>query len=342
MPYRKRASAKERQAEDAAVADLKIKRDAFAKRLEQAKGVCANAGPSCASRIADLEVTLRELDEYSASRGKQRTSPEITRKRRFRGAIRKVSCICVTRDRPHLLPIAIDSYLSQDWPEKELIVVDDGITSYEQVAVVVPGAIYVRPERNWGKGLGLTIGAKRNLACSRATGDVFVHLDDDDWSAPTRISEQVKTLIETGKCLTTFYALKFWDVRNSVGYDIPIQPGGGKILGYGTSMCYRREWWEAHPFVNTSRGEDNESILAARSRGQLVTTDGSTQIVVLIHNRNTTQYPLECEIPIESFPAAFFDAFARAFCGSTNAFKRTMEDIAGRAGGLSQWTPEVV
>jgi hypothetical protein len=342
MPYRKRPSAKRRRALDAAVAGLKTKREALAERLEQVKLIHAGV-PSFASRIADIEAALRELDEFSARCARPRTSLEMPRGRRIHADVRKVSCICVTRDRPHLLPLALASYLSQDWDgEKELIVVDDGVIPVESLIADIPGAIYVRPERNWRDGVGLTIGAKRNMACSRATGDVFFHVDDDDWFAADRISTQVQTLVSTGKCVTSFYLLNFWDARNSLGYQIPILKGAGRIIGYGTSMAYRREWWECHPFFSTSQGEDSESLIAAGQQGQLVTVDGSQKIVVVVHNRNTCQYPLEREIPIESFPAAFFDAFTRTFCGSTNAFKRTMEDIAGGAGGLSQWTPEVV
>ena len=37
-----------------------------------------------------------------------------------------VSCIMPTCDRQVLIPVALKCYLSQDWPDKELVVIDDG------------------------------------------------------------------------------------------------------------------------------------------------------------------------------------------------------------------------
>ena len=37
------------------------------------------------------------------------------------------------------------------------------------------------------------IGAKRNLACEQVRGELVVHWDDDDWSAPRRLRYQVET-----------------------------------------------------------------------------------------------------------------------------------------------------
>lgn len=37
-----------------------------------------------------------------------------------------VSCIMPTYNRQDLIPVALKCYLSQDWPDKELVVIDDG------------------------------------------------------------------------------------------------------------------------------------------------------------------------------------------------------------------------
>jgi len=39
------------------------------------------------------------------------------------------------------------------------------------------------------------VGAKRNLACDLANGDIIVHWDDDDWMADWRLSYQVEQLM---------------------------------------------------------------------------------------------------------------------------------------------------
>ena len=55
------------------------------------------------------------------------------------------------------------------------------------------------------------IGAKRNYGCERAAGDVIAHWDDDDYSAPERLADQVQRLLESGKAVTGFHSMRFTD-----------------------------------------------------------------------------------------------------------------------------------
>ena len=42
----------------------------------------------------------------------------------------------------------------------------------------------------------ITLGAKLNLACDYARGEIIAHWDDDDWYAPRRLSTQVEALAQ--------------------------------------------------------------------------------------------------------------------------------------------------
>src|SRR5262249_33338037 len=96
-----------------------------------------------------------------------------------------VTCIMpTTSDRRAFVPQAIRSFLRQDYPRCELLVLDDGTTP---VADLVPPDDRIRYVRHVSK---RTIGAKRNIACEQARGDLIVHWDDDDWYPPTRVSRQ--------------------------------------------------------------------------------------------------------------------------------------------------------
>src|SRR4051794_980354 len=93
-----------------------------------------------------------------------------------------------TRGRPHWIKQAIQSYLSQTWLRRELIIVDDEDNPSLPLGISVPGIRYERlPTR-------LSIGAKRNVACSVARGDIIVTFDDDDWSSPIRVEDQIRLL----------------------------------------------------------------------------------------------------------------------------------------------------
>jgi glycosyltransferase involved in cell wall biosynthesis len=86
-----------------------------------------------------------------------------------------VSCIMPTANRRAFIAQAVSHFLKQDYPERELIVVDDG---EDPVADMIPdenSIRYVRLDRR------VSIGAKRNIACELARGGVIAHWDDDDW-----------------------------------------------------------------------------------------------------------------------------------------------------------------
>jgi hypothetical protein len=82
---------------------------------------------------------------------------------------------------------AIEYFLRQDHPDKELVILDDG---EDTVADLVPDhdlISYQRLERR------TVLGAKRNLACELATGSLIAHWDDD-WQAPHRLRLQASRL----------------------------------------------------------------------------------------------------------------------------------------------------
>jgi glycosyltransferase involved in cell wall biosynthesis len=96
-----------------------------------------------------------------------------------------------TADRRHFVPRAIYCFLEQDYPQKELVIVDDGADS---VRGLVPNDRRIRYFRTETRKL---VGAKRNFACREVRGEVIVHWDDDDWSASWRLSYQVEQLQES-------------------------------------------------------------------------------------------------------------------------------------------------
>ena len=72
-----------------------------------------------------------------------------------------VSCIMPTFNRRPFVPHAIRYFLCQDYPKKELIVVDDGTDPVVDLMRDNESIRYVRlTDRR-------TVGAKRNLACRR-------------------------------------------------------------------------------------------------------------------------------------------------------------------------------
>jgi hypothetical protein len=102
-----------------------------------------------------------------------------------------VSCICPTYNRPphyqHLLEEAIASFLRQDYPNKELIVLND--CPGQELICDEPGVRVVNVAERYP-----SIGDKLNAAVGLARGELIAPWDDDDISLPWRLSLSVERL----------------------------------------------------------------------------------------------------------------------------------------------------
>lgn len=103
-----------------------------------------------------------------------------------------VSCIMPTANRQKYIPFALNHFLSQDYKNAELVIIDDGKNS---IAPLLPDD--PRIKYHYTEPLG-TIGAKRNYACNMSEGEIIMHWDDDDWYASDWITRQVEYLYSSG------------------------------------------------------------------------------------------------------------------------------------------------
>jgi glycosyltransferase involved in cell wall biosynthesis len=96
-----------------------------------------------------------------------------------------ISCLCATYNRApdflHLVEEAIESFLRQDYPHKELIVVND--TPGQELTCAAEGVVIVNLPRRIR-----TVGDKQNAAVAIANGALLAPWDDDDISLPWRLS----------------------------------------------------------------------------------------------------------------------------------------------------------
>jgi glycosyltransferase involved in cell wall biosynthesis len=190
-----------------------------------------------------------------------------------------VSCIMPTADRRRFVPLAIQYFLHQDYPNKELIIVDDG---QDPVGDLIPASAPIRyvhePQRR-------SVGAKRNLACQQARGDVIVHWDDDDWSAPWRLTYQVDSLMRQGADLCGLDKVLFWNPKLASAWEYRYQ--GGDPWVYGATFCYRKALWAGNRFTDDNVGEDTRFIW--RNRGARVAALADSRfLVALVHSANTS------------------------------------------------------
>lgn len=161
----------------------------------------------------------------------------------------------------------------QTYPNREILVVSSG----EDVAGLLPNDVRrihlpARP----------LVGAMRNIGCNLAQGELVAHFDDDDFSHPQRIYEQVERLRDSGLAVTGYHSMRFTTGEQWSRYQ------GVSNYALGTSLCYRRSWWQLHPFPACDVGEDNDFVHLAAARHQLVSADAGDLMFATTHQGNTS------------------------------------------------------
>lgn len=195
-----------------------------------------------------------------------------------------VSCIMPTYNRRGFVPLALRSFLAQDYPRKELIVVDDGDAPVGDLVEGLPGVRYLR------LGGRATIGAKRNLACGLAEGQIIAHWDDDDWYAPDRLRYQVRPLLAGEADITGLYNSFVLELPGGAFWTTQPQLHRRMFVGdvHGGTLVYRRELVDEginYPEINLA--EDAWLLHTAVGRGKrLLRLPNPGLFVYVRHGRN--------------------------------------------------------
>lgn len=213
----------------------------------------------------------------------------------------QVSCLMPTANRAKWIPLAIDCFLNQTFTDAELVILDNGTDNTADIVPAHPGIRYVRQP-----GPRLTTGEMRNLTCSLAQGDIFIHWDDDDWSAPERIQIQMEQMEETGKPVVGFHSISYWNTVTQLAY----QYRGIRPYACGTSQCYRKEYWQQNRFPKQIIGEDSFFSSRAQAQRSLDSFDGMQLIVARMHGDNTSKVRLGGSqfppVPMDEMPSRFW------------------------------------
>lgn len=204
-----------------------------------------------------------------------------------------VCAIMLTADRPEYARRAVECFRRQTYPDKRLLILDAGMECEPGLEAEDDGVYWVpfSAAARWSM-----IGELRNAANAFWTEfPILIHWDDDDYSHPNRIAEQVALLQSSGADAVGYNEMLFWredrqlsqaDVygrENVIGYCDPDGPCDvlegeswlytGSILG--TSLCYWRKTWERVPFrsqrLNPRHdpgvGEDHDFLLDLHAAG---------------------------------------------------------------------------
>ena len=191
-----------------------------------------------------------------------------------------VSCIMPTHNRRSFVPQAIRYFLRQNYAHRELIIIDDGTDPVQDLVPADPRIRYLRQEAQ------RTVGAKRNLACQAAHGEIILHWDDDDWMAEWRISYQVAHLLREQTDICGLDRLLHYHLGVDQAWEYIYLDRSKPWLAGGT-LCYRKALWQGQPFLDLNVGEDTRFVWSHQPK-RLTTLQDNTFYIALIHHGNTS------------------------------------------------------
>ncbi len=129
----------------------------------------------------------------------------------------KVSCLCPTFARVHLLEEAVQCFLDQDYPDRELIILND--FHAQTIVFDHPLVKVINTKERYP-----TLGDKRNATAELASGDALVTWDDDDIFLPNRLTrltaaihEGIKIVYEGPFCTLHKEYVEYVDSRPHYG-----------------------------------------------------------------------------------------------------------------------------
>ena len=191
-----------------------------------------------------------------------------------------VSCIMPTRNRRWAVPRAIQYFLRQDYPNRELLIVDDGT---DRIGDLIPGDSRIR---YFELPRPASTGAKRNFACTNSKGTLIAHWDDDDWYAPWRLTYQVEQLLQANADICGLDRVLFYAPKEEKAWEYVYPPEQRRWV-YGASLCYTRSFFETHPFADIRVGEDT-CFVWADPRARVHALKNCNFMVALVHGENTS------------------------------------------------------
>lgn len=160
------------------------------------------------------------------------------------------------------------------YPNRELLILNSGVP----VEDLLPDDLRIRLIEVQSA----TIGELRNTAVRLAHGEIIAHWDDDDYSAPDRLMDQVVRMHKTKAMVTGYCEMLFespserWMFSSVANFAI------------GTSLMYRKDWALSHPFPAVQVAEDAAFSNYAREQKVLTTAPARDLMRASIHAGNTS------------------------------------------------------
>lgn len=200
-----------------------------------------------------------------------------------------VSVLTPTRDRRAFIPQLLRNFRRQTYPSDrmELVIMDDGEDPVADLMPRLPNLRYLALPQS------VPLGQKRNLLSIEARGEIIVHMDDDDYYPPNRVSHAVTRLLESDRLIAGARILLIYDLDN----DRVVRSGPFGMFQAGSgSFAYRREYLQENRWAD----EDRHSIERAFTSGftrPMVELNPLETILCIQHSVNTWDKRRTTKVP---------------------------------------------
>lgn len=206
----------------------------------------------------------------------------------------KVSILTITRNRRRIFNVAAYMVMNTNYPRDKLewVIVDDSEDGEDCLPALGrlrddPMVVYRRLRTEGGK--PFRIGHKREISCQIATGDVFVHLDDDDFLPPMGVQVRVRAILEYGaQCVGSTYMLSHV-YENGRTFFTTVADVYGDLVCFGEpSLAYTREFWLERRWNVNVHMDEGRYFLLGRDYAKFLNVPSHFHVVAITHGKNVT------------------------------------------------------
>ena len=194
-----------------------------------------------------------------------------------------ISCLMVTANRADIARVAIECFSEQTWPNKELVIIDDGEEDYGDMIEGFDCADLVRYIKLQPESPRLSLGELRNISIEEARGEWCVQWDDDEWYHPERLAIQLGAAVHADVGAS---ALKWtlMHVKDDAEQSLTFRGDSG-IATPGTLMFRKGDVRYPH----LARNEDGIFLRDVKdSNGLVVLDEGYSHLFIRVfHGSNT-------------------------------------------------------
>ena len=197
-----------------------------------------------------------------------------------------ISCICVTKNRTKFLRRAIICFITQNYPNKQLIISypkkDDNTRDFLKDIAQTYDANIVQIDRDDKE----SVGNARNQAIVKCNGDYICVWDDDDWYHSSRLSYQFHNMQTTGAGYhaSVLSRLLMFDYITKKAYL-------SFYHSWENTLLCRKEIIFQNQYAHQNKGEDTHIIKFLDGKKFLHHIDDAPFLYIYVyHGENTWDY----------------------------------------------------